>query len=489
MPVNDVSSARSGLKPERRLLDRQWQGQRLALEGEVGNIDCATGGDPVVALLVDVRHPRLDRCICHDGAGELVDVLELDGAADVGQIQPALDREIHVGIRDRRSHHQRCFDRIAANPKMKPVEIDHGAVGASARIGQRQIEEDRTGREREIGILERGVVHLGVQRERREGAVAVLALDPGVHRKVARRLHLIEITGVHRRHQREDAPEIGARRPECQIQPEQLADGTDRSRYAELEVVEAELGIVEDVGLLGEVGPGIGGEAELHPVEIGNAAEGHARGIGVEPSLHVYLGLAEVAAESLVVAAERRLELGLAVVESDVRILDLEAPETHIHRLTGVWGPATVFRDIPIRRSILQRDQRQPRLIQLDPPHHDRPAPTQGIREHARQTHRDTEVLHRRQRITLEAVQADGGEVVQGQGQIGKLPKEADADVTPIHLGLDVLVHGDLDPLGDLVLEHHRQDEQEYEEETEQGPGGGEDGTSFHDKKGKAVRR
>ena len=179
-PLNDVSSARSGSEPERRLLDRQGMGQGLALEGEVGDVHAAARRDLAVLLLVDGRHPGAHRRVGRDGAGELVDPLELDRATEVGQIQLALDLEIHVGIGQRRLEHQRRIHRVGAEQQVEAVELHHGAVGAAAGIGERQIQEDGAGREREIGILERGVVHLGVQRERREGAVAVLALDPAV---------------------------------------------------------------------------------------------------------------------------------------------------------------------------------------------------------------------------------------------------------------------------------------------------------------------
>ena len=49
----------------------------------------------------------------------------------------------------------------AAEPHLEAVELHDGAVGAAARIGERQIQEDRAGWKRKIGILEGGVVHLG----------------------------------------------------------------------------------------------------------------------------------------------------------------------------------------------------------------------------------------------------------------------------------------------------------------------------------------
>jgi len=59
---------------------------------------------------------------------------------------------------------------------VKPVELDQGAVGAPARVGERQLHPDVPGRERQVGILKRAVIDLGVEPEGGECAVAVLAL-------------------------------------------------------------------------------------------------------------------------------------------------------------------------------------------------------------------------------------------------------------------------------------------------------------------------
>ena len=278
-----------GSQTERRLPDHEGERQSLALELEIGDVHGAARRHPVVLLLVDVGHPGFHRRVGRHRAGELVDPLELHRLANVGQIQLALDREIHVGIRDRGPEHHGGFDRIAADPQVEPVELHHGAVGAAAGVGERQIQEDRTGRKRKIGILEGGVVHLGVDRKRREGAVAILALHPAVHGEAARGLHLVEVAGVHRRHQRQDAAEVGARRLEREIEAQELAHRFGGTGDAELEVVEAELGVLEGVGFLVQVGPRVGGEADLHPVEIGDPGEAHADGVGVKPSLDIDL--------------------------------------------------------------------------------------------------------------------------------------------------------------------------------------------------------
>ena len=369
---------------------------------------------------------------------------------------------------------------------MEPVQLHHGAVGAAAGIGERQIQEDRTGRERQIGILEGGVVHLGIQREGREGAVAILALDPAVHGKVARRLHLVEVAGVDRRHQRQNAAEVGAGCLECQVETEQLADGAGRSVDPELEIVEAELGVLEDVGFLSQVGPGIGGEAELHPVEIGNPGKGDARGVGVEPSLDIDLGPAEVAAEGLIVALERGLEPGSAVVEGDVGVFDLEAAQTQVHRLpAGVWRLATVLGDVPVRGPVLQRDQRQPRLIQLDPADHDRPA-RDDIAEHAGDAEHHAEVADRGQGVALEAAGVGDGEIVEPEGEVGKVPEEAEPGVAPVDSCGEAAIQLQLNPRSDPVLEQHRQDQEQHEQESQQAAEGGQEAGAFHARK---VRR
>ena len=80
--------------------------------------------------------------------------------------------------------------------------------------------------------------------------------------------------------------------------PAVLAEPETPSR----EVVEPELGVLEGVGLLGQVGLHVGGEAEPDAVEVGNAGEGDAHRVGVGLGLDGDEVLAEVAGERLIVA-------------------------------------------------------------------------------------------------------------------------------------------------------------------------------------------
>ena len=175
---------------------------------------------------------------------------------------------------------------------------------------------------------------LALMRERREGAVAVLALDLAVDREAARGLHLVEVVGVDRRHQRQDAAEVGAGRVEGEVEPEVLPADARRAGDAELEVVEPELGVLEGVGLLRQVGLRRRRETEPDPVEIRDAGKGDAHRIGVGLGLDGNQVLAEVAAERLVVAAGASFEPGLAVVEGDGAVVDLEA---------GAGSPPSAF--------------------------------------------------------------------------------------------------------------------------------------------------
>ena len=78
VPLNDLSAAFWGAS----VSDACWMARGLrsaaALDREVGHVHRAARRDPVVLLLVDVRHPGAHRRVGRDGAGELVDPLELD---------------------------------------------------------------------------------------------------------------------------------------------------------------------------------------------------------------------------------------------------------------------------------------------------------------------------------------------------------------------------------------------------------------------------
>ncbi len=84
----------------------------------------------------------------------------------------------------------------------------------------------------------------------------------------------------------------------------------------------------------------------------------------------------------------------------------------------------------------------------------------------------------RGQGVALEAINAHGSEVVECQRQIGEMAKEADADVTPVHPGVDVLVRCRLDALCYLAFEEEREDEEKYQEEGEEPSDDGQD--TFH---------
>src|SRR5689334_21876313 len=136
---------------------------------------------------------------------------------------------------------------------MKAVEVDHGAVGTPARIAEGEIHDDVSRGKREIGILERRVVYLGVQLERRECAVTVLALDHPQYADVARCLHPAEVVRIDRWDEREDAPEVLVRCSEAEVQALELAGRLGGTAHAEIEIVKAHLGGLEGVGLLSQI--------------------------------------------------------------------------------------------------------------------------------------------------------------------------------------------------------------------------------------------
>src|SRR6185312_10401151 len=110
--------------------------------------------------------------------------------------------------RDRGPQGQRRIDRVPPDQQVELLQLEQGAVSAAAGVAEGEVHADVPRGEREIGILEGGVVYLEVERERGEGAVAVLALDRAFDREGSRRLHLREVMGVDRRHEGEDTAEI-----------------------------------------------------------------------------------------------------------------------------------------------------------------------------------------------------------------------------------------------------------------------------------------
>ena len=250
------------------------------------------------------------------------------------------------------------------------------------------------------------------------------------------------------------------------------------------EVVEPESRVLEGVGLPGQVRLHVGGERELDPVEVGNAGEGDAHRIGIGLGLDGDEVAAEVAGERLIVADHGRLELRLAVVEIDRGVVDLEPPQADRHRLRGSGlrrRLGGLLRDVPVRGAVLERDQPEPGLVELDGAHDDRPA-GRDVPQHAEQVQCHPQVPDRGERIALEPVLADGGQVVEREREVGKVPEEAEADVLPIDARLEVAVHLGLHPLRDPVAKQQREHEQQGQHEQDQRPDDGQDARgSFHE--------
>jgi hypothetical protein len=62
------------------------------------------------------------------------------------------------------------------------------------------------------------------------------------------------------------------------------------------------------------------------------------------------------------------------------------------------------------------------------------------------------------QGVALEPAGVRNGEVVEPEGEVGKVPEEAETGVTPVDTRVDVLVGRHLGAGGDLVAEEHRED-------------------------------
>ena len=71
--------------------------------GDVRGVHGATRSDLVVLLPPDRRETGPDGSVGRDGAGELVDSLELDGAAKIGEVDLSGDACIDVRVGDRKS--------------------------------------------------------------------------------------------------------------------------------------------------------------------------------------------------------------------------------------------------------------------------------------------------------------------------------------------------------------------------------------------------
>ena len=176
-----------GRQLERRLLDRERAGQGLGLDREIPHVHRAARRDPVVLSLVHPGHPGPHRRIGRDAAGQLLHPIELDGASDVGEVHRAGEPGVHVGVGDRRPQHEPGVYRVLPQDEVQPAQVHHRAVGAAAGIRDAEVEEDVARRERQVGVAEGRVVHLGAEGERGERVVAVVALDPAGQRRASPR--------------------------------------------------------------------------------------------------------------------------------------------------------------------------------------------------------------------------------------------------------------------------------------------------------------
>ena len=107
--------------------------------------------------------------------------------------------------------------------------------------------------------------------------------------------------------------------------------------------------------------------------------------------------------------------------------------------------------------------------------------PPTDVSQHAGQVEDHLEVPDRGQRVALEPALARDREVVEAQGEVGKVAEECEADVPPLDAGVQASVHLELRALGDPVAEEQRQDDEEREQEDDQAPDDGQDSSrSFH---------
>jgi hypothetical protein len=82
------------------------------------------------------------------------------------------------------------------------------------------------------------------------------------------------------------------------------------------------------------------------------------------------------------------------------------------------------------------------------------------------------------QGVALELAGIGDGQVIQPEGEIGKVAEEGEPGVAPVDLGIDVPVGRFLGLGGDLALEEEREDQEQDQQESEQATQDDED--SFH---------
>ena len=266
-----------GREPERCLADREREGKRIGLHLDLAEVDAAAGRDPVVLRLVHPGHPGAHRRVRGHRAGQLVALLELERSAQLREVERPLHPCVQVGIRDWRPYHQPRVDRVLADHEMQAAQVHYRAVGAAPGIRDAEVEEDVPRGKREIGVAEGAAVHLRVEGEGREGALAVLALDSSVHRERARGPHRLEVPGVDRGHERQDVLEVGVGRPEPQVEAQAILRGGDAAGEGEEQLVEADAALLEREGLLRQVGRDVRAQVEPYAVEVRNTGELHRR--------------------------------------------------------------------------------------------------------------------------------------------------------------------------------------------------------------------
>jgi hypothetical protein len=207
-------------------------------------------------------------------------------------------------------------------------------------------------------------------------------------------------------------------------------------------------------------------------IEVGDPGELDRGGVGVGPGLDRHLVLTEVTAQGLAQADDGRLEPGGLVVERDVGVGELEALEAQRHRLARLGGlrlGGVGAGDVPVGRGVVQRLEREPRMVELDGPDHDRRRAAEAGADGAGEIDHDPEARNRGQGVALELPDPDDREVVERERQVGKVMKEAEAGRAPVHLGQQGAVELGLHPVGDLPGEKHRDQNQKEDEQREGG--------------------
>ena len=223
VPWNDRSSARCGASRSEACWIASGLRQALALDGEAADVHACRSPRPcrtascrrTTSGCAPPRRPR--RC---RRAGRSPRASRCGGRRpDPACPSPARPR------RDRRS--------ASGAPSSRRPDCGRSARGTSAARTTvlsalppglaiaRSMTMSRAGSGRS-GYWKAPLSTLALSASDGKGAVAVLALDLAVDRDRARRLHLVEVVGVDRRHQREDAPELGAGRAEGEVEADVL---------------------------------------------------------------------------------------------------------------------------------------------------------------------------------------------------------------------------------------------------------------------------